>query len=575
MLRNLDPIKKDKQFKSGKYVFQTYDIEANFWTNYLVSGFYDGENYVEYRNIDEFIDFLNNSEKSLNVFSHFGGGYDMLFIIQALLKNNVEIIKITPRGSLILSMKVQGIYKQHTFRDSSSLLPFSLDSLTRNFNVETKKGHYDHSLNRGYNQELADYLKSDTIGLYQVLEKYFNSELVRKAGPATTLASQAQKILRTYLDDSIISPSDSINEFIRQSCHGGRTEIFKSIGKKIYEFDVNSLYPYVMSINDFPSGRAVKTFHFKKDKLGVYEVEVNCPDMHIPIIPTKIDKKLLFPKGKFKTFITSAEILYAEKLGYKFKIIKGYYFTESKQYFKNFVADLYAIRQNSDKGSVDNILAKLLLNSSYGKFLIKPDKENLILDKTANAVFFRDVEIEGKTYEIFKEDIKLNSFVHTAIGSFILAYARLHMHRLMLPIDKHVYYTDTDSIWTDIKLESSNKIGELKLEKPKDSKSEYYDQVCFLLPKTYIAETINYKKIAMKGFDSRKIKHFNFKDFQNALIGEIKLKVEHDASIYKLKSALKYNQVLKRKEKFIKQINSRYNKRVLNLKNNTSEAIKL
>lgn len=564
----LEPNPKNKWYKSKPMKFQVVDLEGQDWINFIVGGFYDGENYFEFKTLDEFTDYVLSSKHSLNIFAHFGGGYDFLFIIQNMLENNVEFESIIPRGSSILSFSIQGTFKRHTFRDSSAILPFSLKKITEAFNVETKKGDWDHSKTNGYTPELGEYLKSDCLGLYQSLKAYFESDLIKKSGPSTTIASQAQKILRTYLKKPIYGLNEQISELCRQACHGGRTEIFKPIGKNVIEYDINSLYPHVMKENYYPAGYAIGTKTFKKGKLGIYEVEVNAPDMHLPIIPCKQDKKLLFPVGQFRTTITSVEMEYAKKHGYEFKIIKGCYFTDKEKYFTDFITDLYKLRQGTEKNTVNNTLAKLIMNSSYGKFLIKPDKTNLIFDAEHGARHFRTIELKDKKVEMYERDVKLNSFSHAGIGAFILAYARILMHKKMEPLKEDIYYMDTDSCWTKANLNSSTLLGEFKLEKT-------YDEVCFLLPKTYIASSKDFKKIAMKGFDSRKIKGYTVEELKMVLAGELSIYVPHDKTIAKLKTALQKKQIVIHKKAFVKRILSKYDKRIVDLKLNVTKPIKL
>lgn len=554
----LEPIKLSHQYKSRKYRFQVGDLEARDWIYFIVGGFYDGEKYIEFHSLTEFVRILYESEKSLNIFFHFGGGYDLLFIIAELLKEGVEILQIIPRGSSILSMRVQGKYKVHTLRDSSALLPFGLKALTENFGVETKKGEWNHKETKGYTKELGEYLKSDCLGLYQVLETFFNSDLVRKVGASTTIASQAQKIMRSYLDEPIHSLNESQNNFCKKACHGGRTEIFKPIGYNLYEYDINSLYPSVMRDHYYPDGKAVNTKIFHKDKLGIYTVKVTVPETeYFPIIPTKQkkDNKLIFPVGRFITTITSAEILYAEKLGYKFEVIEGIYFTKKRKYFTKFINSLYEIRQKAGSNTVDNILAKLIMNSSYGKFLINTDRENLVFDAEMGATHFRNIKLDAlRTVELYKIPVKLNSFEHAGIGAFILAYARLRLHEKVKPYEKNLYYTDTDSAFLDCEIHSSKELGEFKFEKK-------YQRACFLQSKTYIAEADEKIKIAMKGFDKRKLKDFTFNDFKLALQGELSIWVPHDKTISKFRSALQKNTLLMHKKAFAKRILSKYNKR--------------
>ena len=57
----------------------------------------------------------------------------------------------------------------------------------------------------------------------------------------------------------------------------------------------------------------------------------------------------------------------AIKFGYKFKIIKGYTFNKGKL-FNKIIEDLYLLRLNYPKSDPMNYIAKLFMNSLYGRF---------------------------------------------------------------------------------------------------------------------------------------------------------------------------------------------------------------
>lgn len=118
------------------------------------------------------------------------------------------------------------------------------------------------------------------------------------------------------------------------------------------------------------------------------------------------------------------------------------------------------------------------------------------------------------------------------------------MHKdLYIPSGKkHLYYTDTDSVFTTKKMRVGNKLGQVKLEYECDS-------ACFLLPKTYINNGVKgekfTKKLTMKGFDKKKIKHFTLEDFTLALRGDLKnLHIYQAPKFATLKTALKRNAFL-------------------------------
>ena len=135
---------------------------------------------------------------------------------------------------------------------------------------------------------------------------------------------------------------------------------------------------------------------------------------------------------------------------------------------------------------------------------------------------------------------------------------------------------DTDSLFTPVKIKESKELGEMKLEYS-------MNKACFMLPKTYLVETDKGKKIAMKGFDKKKIQHFTFDDFMTALEGDLKtlnkssknpLTIKTDQKMMKFKTALNSGQLLNLTKPSIKRVCSKYDKRIV-LENFKTEAITL
>jgi hypothetical protein len=103
---------------------------------------------------------------------------------------------------------------------------------------------------------------------------------------------------------------------------------------------------------------------------------------------------------------------------------------------------------------------------------------------------------------------------------------------------EHLYYTDTDSIFTTKKFGTGDGLGQLKLE----YKCRFG---CFILPKTYMTDKISGGKktrsFTMKGFDRKKIaeQNWNPEDFVNCLRGEVhRLKMFQEPKFATLKTAL-------------------------------------
>ena len=66
-------------------------------------------------------------------------------------------------------------------------------------------------------------------------------------------------------------------------------------------------------------------------------------------------------------WVFSEEMLEYRKYGYKFQIIKGYSFNR-KNLFREFIDNLYSIKQNTAKDDPMYLISKLLMNSLFGRF---------------------------------------------------------------------------------------------------------------------------------------------------------------------------------------------------------------
>ena len=116
--------------------------------------------------------------------------------------------------------------------------------------------------------------------------------------------------------------------------------------------------------------------------------------------------------GTWEGFINSAEMDSAAKnFGYKFEIIKGYKF-ETAFIFKDFIETMYNLRQNYPKSDPMNLIAKLLMNSLYGKFAQKNHKtiiQTFQLDPNLNDA--EVVEYLDKNCTGIKDFERINDYV--------------------------------------------------------------------------------------------------------------------------------------------------------------------
>jgi len=321
-------------------------------------------------------------ENKLVIFAHNLGSFDGYFLYKGLMScynpNNVSSI-IDEKNSFI-SITCNALGELIEFKDSLRIFPMSLDKLCKMFGVDGKLTAYNSKFNNlelfnnpNLLQEFINYSLQDAKSLYEALFTaqimYFNKFKVDIESVYST-ATLSLKIFRSkFQEDPIYILPSIIDNFIRQGYYGGGTDVYKGFGKNIYYYDVNSLYPYAM-LNPMPYN--LIKFHNNMDNIklenffGFIEVEVLCPiDMKRPVLPYHNNGKTIYPVGSWKGVYFSEELKALVKLGYTFKLIKGYEFSKANL-FESYINYFYEIKKNST--GVERNMAKLQLNNLYGYF---------------------------------------------------------------------------------------------------------------------------------------------------------------------------------------------------------------
>jgi DNA-dependent RNA polymerase auxiliary subunit epsilon len=241
----------------------------------------------------------------------------------------------------------------------------------------------------------------------------------------------------------------------------------------------------------------------------------------------------------------------AKANGYQITVIKGLQFNKQESPFKEYVKEL-SIQKDSLTGTSRKVV-KSLLNNLIGRFALNFVKP---ISKTVNKTEL-DYLLTTKEIKTFKK-INENNFLITyipivnkdicdshnldyykvilneknnkttsnvavfqdisiVIASFVTAYARVYMHKIKLAIlnvGGKIYYSDTDSIVTDLTLDRlkkelhnkiGNKLGQLKLE-------HLLEEAYFISNKTYILLTKDGEEIIKaKGISAESLSLSDFK----------------------------------------------------------------
>ena len=366
-----------------------------------------------------------------------------------------------------------------------------------------------------FKEESLSYLSKDLISLYKVLEQVnrtlFLDFNIKITNCLTVLKMSYEIFSKDYL--SVDKPIPLINKKaiyrdIKLGHYGGNTEVYKPYRENLYYYDVNSLYPCV-SLNDMVGLECHKQEYINKkanlnELLGFFYCDIEAPkDNYLGILPVRTKTGIVFPVDRWSGMYFSEQLKYAAENGYIINIKWGYKFNRVTNIFTKYVENLYKMKSYPNNITQKN-LAKSLLNNLIGRFgmdISKPITE--IVDSNT----FNEISLTRKitTYKQITDDsilvtyipeldesicdsfnidftkaikslegcIKNSTFegVSIPIAAATTAYGRIHITKVknqILKMGANIYYSDTDSIVTDIELPSSmvdpKSLGKLKLE---------------------------------------------------------------------------------------------------------------
>jgi hypothetical protein len=460
------------------------------------------------------------------------------------------------------------------FHDSFKILPMSLKKASQDFEVEHGKLDLWEEVQETYPNEYSDivdfldrchiddelylkYLGYDVISLYEVIYKLIEisglseSDFVGRLSTASLSRFIFKKGYKGYVFKSGNNPRSDyknmtsfnynknleIEDFLRMSYCGGRTEVFKiKLDNHGYHYDVNSLYPFVMAYNwrnrklkaEYPIGKPIYIERGEVAKhyfeewtddhrgLGFINAKVFIPKQHIPPLPVKMGK-LTFPCGEVVGTWTYEELEYAIKeCGVE---IREYYavchYSQTYPVFYDFISVFSKMKEQASKDKNESLrtFSKLLQNVGYGYTGMRRDDKSSLLPyhEIENHPDFIFADKNRGFIEIPTE-IKAE-YIQVQIASYVTSRARLVLLDALRKADEkgEVYYCDTDSLVTDKPLPKEivhkDKLGMWKLEgEPL--------KALFLKPKVYaeIEEDKTIKKF--KGVSRSTQEDFEFATYQ-------------------------------------------------------------
>lgn len=523
-------------------------------------------NIVIDNNIKSFIDYCYLQKNSTFYFHNLK--FDGEFIIYYLLKNGFkhvvkkEDIKDNTFTTLISDMGqfyqitvyfTKGNKKVHkvTFIDSLKIIPFSVDTIAKSFNLPISKLKIDYNEPREIGhiltEEENEYIKNDVLIVAKALKTLFDENLTYMTEGSNALHDFKSMITKSKYNHLFPTLDYKLDEDLRKSYKGGFTYLNPIYKEKDVEnvtiLDVNSLYPSVMYEKSLPFGEPIFfDGQYKEDKVyNLYVQMITCSfEIKEGKIPTiQIKNSMSFMPNEYlessnneivclvltnidlKLFFEQYNVYDLEFVcGWKFKSVKGI-FTE---YIDKWITRKIEATKSGNKGQ--RTLAKLMLNSLYGKFATSLDVQSKIPFLTEDDVVH---------YELSEEEQK--DGLYLPIASFITAYAREKTIRTSQAIKTYslekygqdmYIYSDTDSIHTMLPIEELKAFCDIDDVRLGAWKNEgFAKRAKFIRQKSYLEEIDGNIEITCAGMPKTCYKFVTWDNFKTGFTCGGKLTFKH------------------------------------------------
>lgn len=466
---------------NGKYLFHNLKFDGEFIISYLLNNGYKHIKDKKERNENTFTTLI----------SDVGQFYQIEIYFKVGKKNTSKV----------------------TINDSLKIIPFPIEDIPKQFGFDIQKLEIDYNKPREKGHQLTDeekeYIKHDVLIASKALKIFYDENLTKMTIGANALSDFKDIIGLTRFEHLYPNLEYNLDKELRRSYKGGFTylnDIYaeKDVGQGI-TLDVNSLYPSVMhSPYVLPYGYP---FYFKgkykEDKVyPLYIQKIRCSfeikENKIPTIQLKgnyfykpneylkssnyqvVD--LTLTSIDLKLFLEQYEVYDLEYIeGWKFKGLSGMF----DSYIDKWTARKIQAGKEGNKGQRQ--LAKLFLNSLYGKFATSLDSQEKIPVLDENGIV---------NYELGEKTEKKG--IHVVVGAFITAYARNKTIRTSQAITdyslkkygKDLYiYSDTDSISTLLPIEEVKQFCDIDdYELGKWAHENTFTRAKFIRQKTYLKE---------------------------------------------------------------------------------------
>lgn len=356
---------------------------------------------------------------------------------------------------------------------------------------------------------LEEYCKNDAYITKQSIIKFWKIIVDNGLHNNNKILTAAKLSIENYFKKNLIIKKKikiKYDRLIRRGYFGGRTEVFGNPedDEILLHYDWSGMYAQCMC-EKILGGEIIESelIHDIKHP-GFYYIHFS-QNMEIPILPIKLNGKLVFANGEFKGWYWFEEIALAIELGVKIISVEK---TVGAQYFDYFLKDF--VETNNKIRTISPLhkqIGKNNNNTFYGRLGMNPDRyeEEIISSIDQKNNYEKIIEING-VFLGYKRTEK--SVANVIVAAAITAKARIKLYKGILEVTKNngrLIYTDTDSIIAAFKKNTYKNFLDVKMgEVVFDSKNmqTIISDGVFAMPKTYALKYESFEVVKIKGFNN-------------------------------------------------------------------------
>jgi len=419
-------------------------------------------------NIDDFWDIVEsyayNKEKLILSSHHLEPDIIPLQSVAQLDKRDWKLSKYITHNK-ILMFDFTKDKRKIVITNSGNIFPGSIAEWGKALKIDK----LDMPTAKELNKEWVDYCMRDCEVLLAMWKTYIDFLNIHNMGNMKfTAASQAMTSYRHRFMPKTIAIHNHPETLAleRLAYHGGRFQALQ-IGNisetPLYRLDINSMYGDIMCKADLPYELRGYQETCKLDKIvWLLKKYAVIAEMTIrtfePVFPVIKDDKVTYPLGKITGFFCTPEIEYILEHCSIISIGKVSWYRKYpilSEYSTYFLNVRQAYKKEANKPF--EMMAKLFVNSLYGKFGQYGYKEEIIGDCDEGVMTFQEsydtttkqkigyLLYGGKIHVVKKENNSYNTFV--AVAAHITAYGRINLWKLIKQAGvNNVYHVATDSL---------------------------------------------------------------------------------------------------------------------------------